>query len=45
MVALILLDIKMKDNIDGVFEELWAGRGSVLGDLSDNDENDILLLR
>jgi len=44
MVALILLDIKMKDNINRVFEKLWAGRGSVLRDLSDDDEHDILLL-
>ena len=45
MMALILLNVKMEDNIDCVLEELWAGRGSVLGDLSDNDEHEILLLR
>ena len=44
MMVLILLNIQMKDNIDGVFEKLWAGCCSVLGDLSDNDEHNILLL-
>ena len=44
MVVLILLNVKMKYNIDCVLEKLRAGRGSVLGDLSDYDEHDILLL-
>jgi len=44
MMVLILLNVKMENNIDRVFEKLWAGRGSVLGDLSDNDKHDILLL-
>ena len=44
MMVLILLNVKMEDNIDCVLEKLRAGCGSVLGDLSDNDEHDILLL-
>jgi len=44
MMVLILLNVKMEYNIDCVFEKLWAGRGSVLRDLSDDDEHDILLL-
>ena len=44
MMIVILLHVKMKDNIDCVFEKFWAGRGSVLGDLSDDYEHEILLL-
>lgn len=45
MMVLILLNVKMENNVDCMLEKFWAGRGSVLGDLPDNDENDILLLR
>ena len=41
---MILLDVKMQDNVDCVFEELGACCSSVFCDLSDNDEHDILLL-
>ena len=44
MMVLILLNIQMEDNIDCVFEKLWAGCCSVLRDLSDDDEHEILLL-
>ena len=44
MMIVILLHVKMKDNIDCVFEKFWAGRGPILCDLSDDYEHEIVLL-
>jgi hypothetical protein len=42
--SLIFLNIKMEDDIDGVFEKLRARRGSALCDLSNDNKHDALLL-